>query len=134
MEVYMRYGFGIVGVGMIADFHAKAIVEMECGDVVACFDISEERVNAFEKKYGCKGYTNYSEFLSHGGVDIVTICTPSGFHMEPTLEAVEAGKHVIVEKPLEVTLKRCDAMIEGAERNGVVLAGIFPSRFHDVAA
>ena len=130
----MNYGFGIVGLGMIADFHAKAITDMEGGHVAACYSRSQEKAETFGKKYGCVGYSNYKDFLSHQGLDIVSICTPSGLHLEQTLEAAEAGKHIIVEKPLEVTLKRCDAMIEGADRNGVVLAGIFPSRFHDVAA
>ncbi|MFP4178804.1 MAG: Gfo/Idh/MocA family protein [Spirochaetaceae bacterium] len=129
----MKYGFGIVGLGMIADFHAKAITDMEGGHVAACYSRSREKALAFGKKYGCTGYTNYREFLAHQGLDIVSICTPSGLHLEQALEAAEAGKHIIVEKPLEVTLKRCDAMIEGADRNGVVLAGIFPSRFHEVA-
>jgi len=121
----MKYGFGIVGLGMIADFHARAIAEMKGGEVVASYSRSEEKAEAFGKKFDCMGYTNYREFLAHEGMDIVSVCTPSGLHLEPTLEAVEAGKHVIVEKPLEVTLKRCDAMIEGAQRNGVTLAGIF---------
>ena len=130
----MNYGFGIVGLGMIADFHARAIADMKEGEVVACYSRSPEKAEAFGKKYGCTGYSNYREFLAHQGLDIVSVCTPSGLHLEQTLEAAEAGKHIVVEKPLEVTLKRCDAMIEGAERNGVVLAGIFPSRFHEVTA
>jgi predicted dehydrogenase len=60
----------------------------------------------------------------------VTICSPSGAHLEPALLAAQAGKHVIVEKPLEVTLKRCDQIIEVCERHRVQLATIFPSRFH----
>ena len=64
-------------------------------------------------------------------VNVVTICTPSGAHMEPAVAAARAGKHVIVEKPLEVTLKRCDRIIEACDRAGVVLSTIFPSRFHE---
>ena len=61
----------------------------------------------------------------------MTIGTPSGAHMEPAVAAAEAGKHVIVEKPLEITLKRCDAIIASCEKNNVKLSAIFPSRFHD---
>lgn len=64
-------------------------------------------------------------------VDIVTICTPSGSHQEPAVAAANAGKHVIVEKPLEITLKRCDAIINACRKNKVLLATIFPSRFSD---
>src|SRR5262249_47416375 len=64
-------------------------------------------------------------------VNVVTICTPSGAHMEPAIAAAKAGKHVIVEKPLEVTLSRCDAIIKECEKAGVTLSTIFPSRFHE---
>ena len=69
--------------------------------------------------------------LADPEVDIVTICTPSGAHMEPAVEAAKAGKHVIVEKPREVTLKRCDKIIKACEKAGVTLATVFPSRFHE---
>jgi UDP-N-acetyl-2-amino-2-deoxyglucuronate dehydrogenase len=66
-------------------------------------------------------------------VQIVVIGTPSGAHMEPAVAAAKAGKHVIVEKPLEITLKRCDKIIEACRANNVTLSTIFPSRFHDSA-
>jgi len=69
--------------------------------------------------------------LADRAVDVVTICTPSGLHMEPAIAAAKAGKHIIVEKPLDITLKRCDAMIAAAKQAGVVLSTIFPSRFHE---
>ncbi len=64
-------------------------------------------------------------------VDVVTICTPSGAHLEPAVAAASAGKHVIVEKPLEITLARCDRIIDACAQAGVVLSTIFPSRFHE---
>jgi predicted dehydrogenase len=69
--------------------------------------------------------------LADPAVQVVTICTPSGAHLEPAVAAARAGKHVIVEKPLEITLKRCDAIIDACKKAGVVLATIFPSRFHE---
>jgi predicted dehydrogenase len=69
--------------------------------------------------------------LADPAVQVVTIGTPSGAHLEPAVAAARAGKHVIVEKPLEITLKRCDAMIEACRQAGVTLATIFPSRFHE---
>jgi UDP-N-acetyl-2-amino-2-deoxyglucuronate dehydrogenase len=130
----VSYGFGIIGLGMIAEFHAKAIAAMNGGDLVACYSRSSGKADAFAKSFGCAGYSSLEEFLAHEGLDIVTICTPSGFHLEPALEAIAAGKHLIVEKPLEVSLERCDAMIEAARKRGVTLAGVFPSRYHEAAA
>lgn len=126
----MSYKFGIVGLGLIAEFHAAAIEAMSNGVVYSCMDLSEERVNAFSNKFGCKGYTNLEKMLREPDLDIVTICTPSGNHMEPSLKIINAGKHLIVEKPLEITLERCDAIIDAAEKRGIKLATIFPSRFH----
>ena len=127
------YGFGIVGLGLIAKFHAKAIKAMKKGKLVACCSRSQAKADIFAKKYNCTGYSSIREFCSHPGLDIVTICTPSGAHLEPSLKIAETNKHLIVEKPLEISLERCDKIIESCEKNKVKLAGIFPSRFHDIA-
>jgi len=125
----MSYGFGIIGLGLIADFHARAIKEMRGGKLVACCSRSQEKADSFAEKYQCKGYSSLEQFLSHPELDIVNICTPSGAHLEPALAAVAAGKHLIVEKPLEVTLSRCDEIIRACEKNSVKLTSIFESRF-----
>lgn len=128
----MSYGFGIVGLGLIADFHAKAIQATQQGTLVACCSRSQDKADAFGQKFHCQGYSDMRNFLAHPELEIVTICTPSGFHLEPARQAAEAGKHLIVEKPLEITLERCDQLIEICDRNHVKLAGIFQTRFYDV--
>jgi UDP-N-acetyl-2-amino-2-deoxyglucuronate dehydrogenase len=70
--------------------------------------------------------------LDDPAVNVVTICTPSGAHRDPAVAAAQAGKHVVVEKPLEITLKRCDDIIQACRRNKVKLCTIFPSRFSPV--
>jgi UDP-N-acetyl-2-amino-2-deoxyglucuronate dehydrogenase len=67
--------------------------------------------------------------LAHPSLDVVCVCTPSGAHLEPSVKAAQAGKHVVVEKPLEITLPRCDAIIKACDDAGVRLCTIFPSRF-----
>jgi len=131
----MSYGFGIVGLGLIADFHAKAIQAISGGrsSLVACCSRSAEKAQVFSKKYGCTGYTDIFKFLAHPGLDIVSLCTPSGAHLEPSLAAAKVGKHVIVEKPLEITPERCDKIIASCEKAKVSLAGVFQSRFSEVA-
>ena len=128
----MTYGFGILGLGLIAEFHAKAIRAMKKGKLIACYSRSQTKADAFGKKYNCSGYSSMNAFCSHPDLDIVTICTPSGAHLEPSIKVAEAGKHLIVEKPLEISLERCDKIIEVCEKNKVKLAGVFPSRFHDI--
>ena len=127
----MAVGFGIIGCGMIANFHAKAIADLRGAKLVACFDTVAAAADRLAKETGCRPYNDLNELLRQEDVDLVTICTPSGAHMEPALAAAKAGKHVIVEKPLEITLKRCDRIIEACEKAGVQLATIFPSRFHE---
>ena len=131
----MSCAFGIVGLGLIAEFHARAIEALaDAGArLVACCSRSEEKARSFSERHGCRGYTSLSEFLAHPGLEAVSVCTPSGAHLEPAVAAAQAGRHLIVEKPLEITTERCDRIIAAARRSGVVLAGVFQSRFHDAA-
>src|SRR5258708_11782656 len=126
-------GFGIIGCGMIARFHAAAISDVRGAKLVACFDVMPASVDRFAGETGCRPYYKLAEMLADRDVNVVTIGTPSGAHQEPAVAAAKAGKHVIVEKPLEVTLKRCDAIIRACEAARVTLSTIFPSRFHDAS-
>ncbi len=127
----MAVGFGIIGCGMISNFHSKAIADTRGAKLVACFDMIPQAAERLAQATGCRPYTDLAQMLANPDVQVVTICSPSGAHMEPAVQAAEAGKHVIVEKPLEITLKRCDRIIQACEKAGVQLATIFPSRFHE---
>ncbi len=124
-------GFGIIGAGMIANFHARALEAMTTGRLLAVCDTAPDRAAEFGRKHGCRGYDDLDAFLAHPGLEIVTISTPSGIHLEPIRRAAAAGKHVICEKPLEVTVDRADQLIAACRENGVTLSGIFPRRFKD---
>lgn len=125
----MPHGFGIVGCGMIANFHAKAIENIRGAKLVACYDKISSFADAYAKSQGCRSHHTIKELVNDPDVDVVTICTPSGSHMDPAVAAAKAGKHVIVEKPLEITLKRCDKIINACRDNNVTLGTVFPSRF-----
>lgn len=127
----MAIGFGIVGCGMISRFHARALAEVRGAKLVGCWNIPANRGHEFAKEHGIKGFDTLEEMLADPEIDAVSIATPSGAHMEPGVTAAKAGKHVIVEKPLEITLKRCDKLIEACESNNVKLSTFFPSRFHE---
>lgn len=123
-------GFGIVGCGMIANFHAEAVKRIRGTKIVACFDTISASAERFAgANAGVKPYAKLEDMLKDPAVDIVTICTPSGVHMDPAVKAANAGKHVVVEKPMEITLARCDAILNACKKNGVQLCPIFPSRF-----
>jgi predicted dehydrogenase len=124
------FGFGIIGCGMIANFHAKAIAEIRGARLAACYDAVPAAADRLAQAQGCRAYHNLKGLLADRDVDVVTVGTPSGAHLEPAVAAARAGKHVIVEKPLEITLSRCDRIIRECQKNKVALSAIFPSRFH----
>lgn len=126
-----KHGFGIIGCGMIAEFHAAAIAELENAKLVAVSSRNEKNARKIADKYNVPWYQDYHELIKCNDIDIVSICTPSGAHMEPAVAAAEAGKHVVVEKPIEITLERVDKIIETCKRNNVRLCAIFPSRFSE---
>ena len=127
------YGFGIIGCGMISDFHSAAITDIKNGKLVAVSSRKAENSQRLVDRYSIQAYSDYNEMLNRDDIDIVCVCTPSGAHMEPAVAAAEAGKHVIIEKPLEITLERCDAIIESCEKANVRLCAIFNSRFSDAS-
>jgi UDP-N-acetyl-2-amino-2-deoxyglucuronate dehydrogenase len=127
-----KWNFGIVGAGNIADFHAKAVRSLTNACLIGICGTNPEKVKSLADKYNCKVYESTTEMLRDPGIDIITIATPSGAHMEPAIEAAENGKHVICEKPLEVSLERIDKMIEAHNKGGTRLGGIFNFRFNEV--
>lgn len=127
----MAIGFGIIGCGMISKFHAKAIADISDASLVACYNRTADKAEVLASEFGGQVYTDLNAMLAREDLHVVTICSPSGAHAEPCIAAAKAGKHVIVEKPLDVTRERCDAMIQACEDAGVKLATIFPSRFHE---
>lgn len=128
-----QIGFGIVGWGSIAPFHAKAIAEIPNAKLVAVQTSKAENAATVREQFGSQIeiVPDVSSLVSRTDVHVVNICTPSGAHLEPALAAAAAGKHVVVEKPLEITLERCDRIIDACKRHGVRLCTIFPSRFSD---
>jgi UDP-N-acetyl-2-amino-2-deoxyglucuronate dehydrogenase len=126
-------GCAIVGCGMIARFHARALAEVTGTRVVALVGRTPANADKMRQELGlaCDIATDLNPVLRRKDVDIVIITTPSGAHMEPAVAAANAGKHVVVEKPLDITLERCERIIEACDRNCVQLCTIFPSRFGD---
>jgi UDP-N-acetyl-2-amino-2-deoxyglucuronate dehydrogenase len=126
------HGFAIVGCGMIAEFHTRAINEIDGARLVAAYSRHPDngaKIAGMATKGDCAIYDDLDAMLARPDVDVVCICTPSGAHAEPAVAAARAGKHVVVEKPLEITLPRCDAIIDACDAAGVRLCTIFPSRF-----
>lgn len=124
-----KLGFGIIGTGAIAAHHAAAIKAYEGSELIAVCSSSESRARQAREKFGVEAYFNLDEFLNRPDIDVVCICTHSGNHLEPGIAAAQAGKHVLLEKPIEVSLERADRLIEACESAGVKLGVIFQNRF-----
>lgn len=121
--------FGIIGTGMIARIHAHAIRGMDGGTLHSVFGRNPDAVRALADEFGAVVFTDLSDFLVDPELEIVTVCTPSGAHYEPALAALAAGKHVICEKPLEVSARRVDELIAAARGAGRCLASVLNRRF-----
>lgn len=125
-----KLGFGIIGTGAIASHHAAAIRAYEGSELVAVCSGTASRAKQAQEKFGVQAYHELEEFLANPGIDVVCICTHSGAHMEPGIAAAKAGKHVLLEKPIEVSLDRADQLIAACREHGVKLGVIFQNRFN----
>lgn len=124
-----KLGFGIIGLGAISPLHLQGIDECEGARLAAVADVSEERASEISEKRGVPWYTDYRDLLANPDVDVVCILTPSGLRAAVCIDAARAGKHIIAEKPLEVTLGKVDPIIEECDKAGVNLAVILQARF-----
>jgi len=107
-----RLRTAIVGVGKVTDIHAAALSRLAESQFTAVCSSKREKADAFAGKYKIKGYTDVAEMVQSEAIDVVVICTPHPFHKEPAVAAMEAGAHVLVEKPFASSLEDCDAMLQ----------------------
>ncbi|MEA3213447.1 MAG: UDP-N-acetyl-2-amino-2-deoxyglucuronate dehydrogenase [Chthoniobacter sp.] len=121
-------GFAVVGTGMIAEIHAQAIRATPEARLVAVYSRGLEKCRQFAEQHGCRGATGLEDLVGDPAIRAVCITTPSGAHAAAAVPLLEAGKAVLCEKPLEVSLEACDRIVAAAERGGGVLAGIFQMR------
>ncbi|MCL1992884.1 MAG: Gfo/Idh/MocA family oxidoreductase [Spirochaetes bacterium] len=126
-----KHGIGIIGAGAIGGVHAAVINQIGNAELLAVCDTEAGRPAAFAEKHGGKPFDDLDSFLACPGLEIVVIATPSGLHQGAAVAAAKAGKHLIVEKPLEVTVEKCKEIIAAAKQNNVMLSGIFQNRFFD---
>jgi UDP-N-acetyl-2-amino-2-deoxyglucuronate dehydrogenase len=121
--------FGIIGCGVISTSHAKAIKAAKGAKLLAVCDIIEEKAQKLAEEYEVPHYfKDYNKMLELEDLDVVCICTPSGMHSDHTVLAARAGKHVLCEKPLDITKEKMDIMIEECRKHNVKLGGVFQRR------
>jgi UDP-N-acetyl-2-amino-2-deoxyglucuronate dehydrogenase len=124
-----RLRFALVGCGVIAPTHVRALLELpERAELVACSDVLPERALALAREFGIEA-RSYEDVLADPTIDAVTVCTPSGLHAEVGVPALTAGKHVVVEKPMDVSLEACDRLLAAQATSGATLAVVSQHRF-----
>jgi len=121
-------GFAVVGTGMIAEVHAQAIQDTPEARLTAVWTRSAQRCREFAARFGCRAAESLEALLADPEVRAVTIATPSGAHAEIAVPFLEAGKAVLCEKPLEVSLAAVDRILDAERRGHGVLAGVFQMR------
>lgn len=128
-----QFGFGIVGAGTISDVHALAINAISNAKLIGVYSINKNKSQAWADKNNCTSFDTMEAMLADANIDIICICTPSGIHLDPAIKSLQAGKHCVIEKPLEVTLEKCDEIIQASDKAGLKTAVIFPSRFYEAS-
>ncbi len=121
-------GFAIVGTGAIADFHANAIRGNAGACLVSAYSRGVARCAEFAQRHECRAAGSLDEIVRDAAVRVVCITTPSGAHAEAAVPVLEAGKAVLCEKPLEISLEAVDRILAAEKRGRGVLAGVFQMR------
>ncbi len=124
------YGWGIIGCGVISPSHAKAVAaNAPRAKLVGVCDVVPERAQARKEEFGAEfATTDIDALLARDDIDVVSVCTPSGLHSQCVVAAAQAGKHVLCEKPLDITREKMDAAIRATREAGVKLACVFQRR------
>jgi len=126
---------GIVGAGTIARSHAQAIARIADAELAAVCDHNPEQLRAFAGEFGVVDtYSDYQAMLRRDDIDLIHICLPSGLHAPFAIEAAEASKHILTEKPMEITTAKMDAMIRAAQTRQVKLGVVYQRRTLPAAA
>ncbi|HET9648048.1 MAG TPA: Gfo/Idh/MocA family oxidoreductase [Microlunatus sp.] len=125
-----RTRFALVGAGVIGTHHAAVMTELaDRIELAAVVDVDLERAEALSSLHGGKAFVSLGDALAAIDIDVVTVCTPTGNHGTVAIEALRAGKHVIIEKPAETTLAKTDAILAAQEVAGTQVAVISQHRF-----
>ena len=126
----MTVRFGLIGCGRVAPRHAQSLIQLSDTQLVAVADIREDRARRFSAEYGAQAYTDYDNMLARPDIDAVTVCVPSGLHAQVAIDVLQAGKHVLVEKPIALNLADADRMIATAREAGLTLGVVLQNRYN----
>ncbi len=129
-----QVSFALAGLGMGGSTHARELNKLEGAHLAAVYGRNEDKAKKFAEEFGApKAYSRFEEMLEDPEIDVVNVLTPNGLHGEFAIAAAKAGKHVVVEKPIEITVARGVEVVRACEENGVTLSAVFQMRFGESA-
>ncbi|MFC2090253.1 Gfo/Idh/MocA family protein [Bacteroidota bacterium] len=130
MTLQKMHNIAILGCGKVAHLHAKAIMNIPGAELAGVWSRTPQTAQKFAGEYSTEAFPEIPDLIRRKKIDLAIVCTPHPFHREPTILAVEAGAHVLVEKPLAASLSDCDAMIDACNKAGVMLGVISQRRWY----
>jgi predicted dehydrogenase len=125
-----RLRLGVIGFGIFGAWHAKAYASYDRAELRAVSDLNPDSRNSAEETYGVPTFENYADLLALPDVDAVSIVVPDHLHRDVCLAAANAGKHILVEKPLAIRLSEAHAIIQACEKNRIRLMVDFANRWN----
>lgn len=131
LDLDKAINFGILGCGVIAAAHAAVLKELSGAKLIGVADSVIENAESFAKKHGITPCSSYEQMLSDDNIDAICVCTPSYFHEQNAIDAMDHGKHVVLEKPMALTTAACDRIFEKCKSSGKLLTVISQMRFSE---
>lgn len=125
-----RVRTAIVGCGKVSDLHAEGLKATPEAEFVAVYSRSPEKAKQYAEKYGVGGFSDIRQMIIDARVEAVVVCTPHPAHRDAAVAAIEAGAHVLVEKPLAVNLRDCDDILAAARKAKVKVGTVCQRRFY----
>ncbi len=125
-----KVNVGVIGVGAMGYNHARVYSKLENANLMAISDLMREKSDEVAKKYNAQGFVDYNDILKMPEIEAVSVCVPTTHHFNVVMDAIEHGKHVLVEKPIAFTLREAKAMVKAAKNEGVELATGHVERFN----
>ncbi len=122
--------FSIIGFGRIGARHAQRVHENPSANLVAVCDLKKPRLSEMSSLYDAEPYHNYQEMLQRDDIDVVCVCTPNGLHAEMSIAAANAGKHILCEKPMAISVEEGTRMMEAAATHNVHLFVVKQNRYN----
>lgn len=120
----------VIGCGSISPNHLETLLNCQDANLIAVCDIDEQKVRKASQKYNCKAYTDYKEMLKYEDIDVVHICTPHYLHAPIAIEAMKAGKNVLTEKPMAISISDAKEMINVSKETDMKLGVCFQNRYN----